>query len=274
MPEAVPAPSEFDVLVCAGDVWEGEPEAGLQALTALAQGRPVVLAPGNHEHYRRGPEDPRTLADLLRQLDAGADRINRKAGLARVHVLRDGSAANIGGVRFVGATLWSDWSLAGRWIDNRLGVAGYGVSAERACAQAIEQLSDPATGSREYRGAIWTEDGAPWTPHDAIAAHERDRAALTEALRQDRAGPVVVVTHHPPIAAIADAYRDVAGVPWWVPAFYCSAALDNLPLEVRPELWVSGHFHAAHDVVCGATRCVANPVDGGTFDPTLVVSVA
>ena len=41
--DAVPAPCRpFDVLVCAGDVWEGEPARGVEALLRLSGGQPVL----------------------------------------------------------------------------------------------------------------------------------------------------------------------------------------------------------------------------------------
>lgn len=46
-----PAPRPFDVLVAAGDVWEGSVERVLDALARLAAGKPVVFVLGNHEHW-------------------------------------------------------------------------------------------------------------------------------------------------------------------------------------------------------------------------------
>ncbi len=255
--DAVPAPSgPFDVLVCAGDVWEGEPARGVEALLALSDGQPVVLVPGNHERYGgEGPDAP-TGPELLRALAEAVGRA-RRAG-ARIHLLQEGADAVIDGVRFVGATLWSDWSLGRRWAP-----PGAGDPVARAAAHVL----DPKTGSREFRGAITGEGGRPWSPDDAMAAHARDKAALAAALAVPHPGPVVAITHHPPLVEIVDAYRDWPGVPWWLPAFYGTQALAELPEASRPDLWISGHFHARHDRRVGRTRCVANPVEGGTFDP-------
>ena len=261
---------DFDVLVCAGDVWEGEPERGLRALVSLADGRPLVVVPGNHEHYRRDAHDPRTSADLIVALEAEASRLRAMPGAALIHVLRNGHSASIGGVRFIGATLWSDWALAGRWIG-----ATSPDERERATARAIAELTDPIAGSREFYGAIRKAADSNWTPADVIAAHARDRARLYAALRRAnaQAEPAVVVTHYPPIATVVDLYRDAEGVPWWLPAFYATTLLDDLPTALRPAAWISGHFHAGHDLLHGATRCVANPVEGATFNPGLVVEI-
>ncbi|MCY1643112.1 metallophosphoesterase [Methylorubrum sp. SL192] len=265
-PEMIPPPAAaFDVLVCAGDLHEGQPEAGLATVLALAGERPVVLVPGNHEHYAP-TGDPRTAPELLAALEREVARLN---GLGhRIHLLQGGQAAVIGGVRFVGTTLWSDWSLAGRWLTDD--------TADRPddpVAYAAARMTDPVTGSREYRGSIRRADREPWSPADAMEAHLRERAAFLETLAQPHQGLTVAVTHHPPSPLAADAFRDSPGVPWWVPAFYATTILDDLPDADRPELWISGHFHAGHDLRIGRTRWLANPVEGKTFRNDLIVSV-
>ncbi len=62
-------------------------------------------------------------------------------------------------------------------------------------------------------------------------------------------------------------------MPWWVPAFYATTLLDDLADEARPDLWVSGHFHAGHDMRIGRCRWVANPVEGATYRADFVVDI-
>lgn len=271
-PDLIPRPSApFDVLVCAGDLYEGRPELGLVVLRDLAQDRPIVLVPGNHEHYAP-TGDGRTAPDLLAALEAEVARINAEAGAEagtpRIHLLQEGASTVIAGVRFVGTTLWSDWSLAGRWLD--------ADSAERPqdpIAYAAARMTDPVTGSREFRGSIRNADGSPWSPADAMAAHARERAALMAALQVGHAGPTVAVTHHPASPRAADAFRDAPDVPWWLPAFYATTVLEDLGDGARPEVWISGHFHAGHDLRIGRTRWVANPVEDRNFSADRIVTV-
>ncbi|MDP4025543.1 metallophosphoesterase [Methylobacterium sp. NEAU 140] len=264
--DRIPRPrGDFDLLACAGDLHEGQPERGLAALLHLADGRPVVLVPGNHERYAP-TGDPRTAPELIAALEAEVARLN--AGGARIHLLQAGEACVVGGVRVVGATLWSDWRLAGRW----LGPDAPDRPADPV-AYAAARMTDPVTGSREYRGSIRRADGAPWQPADAMAAHAADRAALLAALGEPHDGPTVVLTHHPASPLAADRYRDAPGVPWWVPAFYATTVLDDLADDARPDLWVSGHFHAGHDMRLGRCRWVANPVEGETYRPDFFVEV-
>lgn len=266
LPESIARPgAPFDVLVCAGDLFEGRPEAGLAAIVALANGRPIVLVPGNHERYAP-TGDPRTAPELVAALEAEVARLKENG--VRLHLLQGGSSIVVDGVRFVGATLWSDWSLAGRWL-----APDMPDRPADPVAYAAARMTDPVTGSREYRGSIRNADGSWWSPQEAMGAHSRDRAALLSALETDHPGPTVVVTHHPPSPRAADAFRDALGVPWWVPAFYASTVLEDLPDSRRPELWISGHFHAAHDMRIGRTRWIANPVEGATYSSNCIVAV-
>ncbi|GEP09478.1 metallophosphoesterase [Methylobacterium gnaphalii] len=265
-PDLIPRPAApFDVLVCAGDLFEGHPEQGLAAVMALADGRPVVLVPGNHEHYAP-TGDTRTAPELLAALRI---EVARRVGEGdHLHLLENAASLVIDGVRFVGTTLWSDWSLAGRWLTSDM--------PDRPAdpvAYAAARMTDPVTGSREYRGSIRNADGSDWSPEDAMEAHRGQKAALLAALAKPHDGPTVAVTHHPPSPRAADAFRDAPGVPWWVPAFYATTVLEDLPDEQRPQAWISGHFHAGHDLRIGRTCWVANPVEGKTFDPDVRVKV-
>ncbi|RUP11707.1 MAG: metallophosphoesterase, partial [Methylobacterium sp.] len=255
----------FDLLACPGDLHEGHPERGLAALLHLAQGRPIVLVPGNHERYAP-TGDRRTAPELLAALEGEVARLNALG--ARIHLLQRAQSCVIDGVRFVGTTLWSDWDLAGRWL-----APDAPDRPADPVAYAAARMTDPVTGSREYLGAIRKAGGSPWQPADAMAEHRIERAALHAALRIPHDGPTVVVTHHPASPLAADRFRDVAGVPWWVPAFYASTALDALSDPARPALWISGHFHAGHDLAVGRCRWVSNPVEGATYRSDFVVEV-
>ena len=264
--DVIPRPTQpFDVLVCPGDLHEGRPESGLAALMSLAQGRPIVLVPGNHEHYAP-TGDRRTAPELLAALETEVLRLNGEG--ADIHLLQRGAAIVLDGVRFVGTTLWSDWSLAGLWLDGSVPDA-----PEDPVSYAAARMTDPITGSREYRGSIRNGDGTAWSPADAMAAHERERALLAAALAAPHAGPTVCVTHHPASPRAAEAFRHVPGVPWWVPAFYATTVLDDLPEADRPDLWVSGHFHAGHDLRIGRTRWAANPVEGRDFSADHILTI-
>ena len=88
--------TDADVVVLAGDI--ARPREAVAWALGFAQ--PVLYVPGNHEFY--GGSLDGTLAEL-RALAAGT----------HVHVLADDELV-VEGVRFLGATLWTDFDLFGK----------------------------------------------------------------------------------------------------------------------------------------------------------------
>ena len=256
----------FDVLVCAGDTCEGQPEKAVQSVVAVAGGRPSIMVAGNHDLYTLGPEDRRTISDVHRLLSEEAERQNARAQRDIVTVLSaNDPVCEFEQVRFIGVTLWTDWVQSSRWV-----LKGPPYCDETFAAVARRIAGHWRRGLPEY-GAIRTEKG-PWTPYDAVAENARERAILLDELASHHDGPTVVITHHAPLASCADVYRG-RGFPWWAPAFCGSELLPVIPEQIRPDLWVFGHVHAAFDIQWGRTRAIANPVEGGQFNPRLVVEI-
>ncbi len=90
-------PPPHDVAVIAGDVSERLCDRVLPWLRGLPG--PVVYVPGNHDWWRRTYQ--REVAEA-RELAAAAG----------IHLLIEGETTEVAGVRFIGATLWTDWNLA------------------------------------------------------------------------------------------------------------------------------------------------------------------
>ena len=201
------------------------------------------------------------MSAVVRLMRSEADRLNAGAHREIVTVLSaDNPVYEIDEVRFVGLTLWADWAQAARWLT---GTAGEFEAAARARAVA----SHPKTGPREY-GAIRTERGG-WTPYDAVAEHAREKAILLDELFSTHEGPTVVVTHHPPLAACADAYRDHR-LPWWAPVLYIRYPADVARPDAARDMDLWSCSLALHPNT-GGTRVVCNPVEGGMFKPDLRV---
>lgn len=252
----------FDVLICAGDIWEGEPEKAVQCVTQIAGGRPAIIVPGNHDFYRSS-SGAHTISRVIELMRCEADRQNARARREIVSVLSaENPVCEIEETRFVGLTLWGDWDLAGHWMEGPHDLEW----ATRARAQANRMETAP----REY-GAIRTERGN-WTPYDVVAEHAREKAILIDELMCTHDGPTVVVTHHPPMAECVDAYRSIAA-PWWAPAFYVSDILKAFPQHIQPEVWICGHVHAPFDARYGRTRVVCNPIEGKQFNPNLLIRI-
>ncbi|NTU60084.1 MAG: hypothetical protein HGA98_03380 [Deltaproteobacteria bacterium] len=208
---------DADVVILAGDIdvgTEGVPWA------ARTFGKEVVYVPGNHEFYHH---DVHT---LLPKLKAEA----RKTG--HVHVLSD-EAWVFRGVRFLGATLWTDFALFGPEMKHQAA-----IHAEKA----MSDFRVIRSGWRRLTVAEW------------VAWHEKSLLWLTRALDEPFPGPTVVVTHHLP------SRRSV--VPRHAGDLLSAAFgtdLDHLLARKRVDLWVHGHTHDSLRYTAGRTEVVCNP---------------
>ena len=176
-------PAGEDVVALCGDI--GLFTDGVQWADRLAGklGVPVVMIAGNHEFYRHSEHGaPASVEQILGALSAAA----RLTG-GRVTFLSE-EAAVVAGVRFVGATLWTDFALFG--------------DAARAMAAAEVRMND-------YR-LIYRTPAERLHPSDTSGMHEAARLFLEAELSRPHDGPTVVMTHHPPSGrSIAGRYAEM-----------------------------------------------------------------
>ena len=232
-PPDVPA----DVVVLAGDLAPGL--RGVEWAVARWPDRPLIIVPGNHEFYGR------TYPALVRKLVARAAALG-----PHVHVLSD-AAVVVAGVRFLGATLWTDFRLHG----------------ESSIGMAAAQLR-----MTDFRRIRVEPSYSKARPSDMAMWHARSVRWLRRAFAEPHPGPTVVVTHHAPSGRSYDpAYTDP------VASAYASN-LDALVAASGATLWVHGHTHRCVDYRIGDTRVVSNqrgypdePVPG--FNPAHVVAI-
>jgi Icc-related predicted phosphoesterase len=245
-----PVAVEGDVLVLAGDIVDGGNPAPLLALTAnyRAAGLPVLYVPGNHEFYGR------RMHEVLKQLW----RACRANGIELLH----NRAVVIGGVRFFGSTLWTDYKLARASMQ------------EKSMLEARAWLADHTwIFVREPNQA----QARCFTPRDALAAHEKALRLMRARLTEPFDGPTVVISHHGPSPkSVHPKYAGHAVNPAFV------SNLEHVMAQLKPVLWLHGHVHDSFDYeVWGSgwrTRVVANPrgyprrrdaVEAGEFENQL-----
>jgi Icc-related predicted phosphoesterase len=208
-----PAPGA-ELLVLAGDIGNGA-----QAIDCFAGWPvPVLYVAGNHEFYGKEIEPAR--AELA-----------RTAKGSRVRFL-DNAATEFGGVRFLGATLWTDYRLYGDVLQ--------------------QQMMDGAQRELRDHQVIRTKAGR-FTPVDALKQHRSARDWLTAELAQPYDGKTVVITHHGPHPA--SIHPRYAGSP--LNASFVSAGLDALLAQA--DWWLHGHVHDSFDYPLAGCRVVANP---------------
>lgn len=246
--------TDADVIVLAGDI--GSHTHGLD--WAVAQpafaGKPILYVAGNHEFY--GAE----LLGLRKQIHLKAADL--QAAGHRIHVL-DNAAMEIDGVRFLGATLWTDYRLFGD-----------GEAWSYAMKQAKHGLTDHSVIFYVDRGETldsYAMRSRLFLPEHAYRLNRTARNWLTQQLALPFTGKTVVITHHlPSRQSVAERFdADILSA-----AF--ASSLDSLVEQA--DLWIHGHTHDAFDYYLGKCRVVCNPKGypreiGTGFRPDLVVTV-
>lgn len=224
-------PAGEDLAIFAGDVHVGT--RGVEWLRTYAHRYkvPTVYVAGNHEYY----------GGSIVGVDHALSQATKRDPYLR---FLQGTAAKIGDVIVVAATLWTD----------------YGSDAD-AMAVGRAVMND-------YHVV------ADFTPEASVDLHRRHLAAIDGFLRAPQRRPVVVVTHHAPsLRSIHERYRGEI-----INAAFASD-LEQLIERTRPALWVHGHVHDSFDYVVGQTRVVCNPRGyaphdvNPSFDPNLVVEI-
>lgn len=161
------------------------------------------------------------------------------------------------GVRFLGATLWTDFALFGS--ENR--------SSTMVDANLVmNDYQRIRLASARYRKL---------QPVDTAKLHTEQKAWLAKKLDEPFVGPTVVVTHTAPSRrSVAPEY---ALDP--VSAAFASC-LDDLVSKAN--LWIHGHTHTSFDYLVDHCRVVANPLgymkkggnaENANFDPNLIVEL-
>lgn len=177
-PTFVDTPPEADVIVCAGDLCHADTLGDHARRLIERYGLPMVFVPGNHEfHINQKIGSPRTKpSDHLPMKEvAEASRSWRQ----RLYVLDDGPL-ELGGVRFVGGTLWTDFMMD--------------IKDEADFPWRMQE----ASSQLEDFSKIWLDSDAWLTPQDMLDFHTLTRAFIEHQLATPFDGTTVVVTHHLP----------------------------------------------------------------------------
>lgn len=235
-----PPAVDADVTVIAGDL--GTPDEAIAWASALE--RPVVLIPGNHEYHGHS-------------IPGAVRRMREIAGGTPVHVLAN-DALVIGGVRFLGSTLWTDYRL-------------YADAEARALA-----IAEAWRLVKDYRAIRLDDDGTPFTPLAAAALFAESARWLEARLAEPHDGSTVVVSHHAPSPRSVHPRFAESIVN---PSFVSNA--EHLLDGSKAALWVHGHAHDGFDYAVNGTRVLCNPrghtrhgaIENDRFDPRLVVDV-
>lgn len=211
-----------DVIILAGDIHEGA--QAFNWIDKTFPGKPVIYIAGNHEFYNN--QHP----GLRIQLNWEAHKH------PNIHYLDD-SSVEIGGVLFIGATLWTDYKLF-----------------------HTQPYSMYACNNKMADHDVIYMDRKRFLAQDALELHEASVKHIEEELFRVRntdspeKQKTVVITHHCPSSmSVPEMYK----MDEITPGF--SSDLSPLIFKYEPTLWIHGHTHTQFDYELGATRVVCNP---------------
>lgn len=228
-----PLAQDADLVVLAGDIGQGT--EGLYWARKTFENKPIVMVLGNHEFFGG------------RDFDLFIEEARTKAQELDIYLL-ECAQASIGGIRFLGATLWTDFEL----------FSPDSVEFGLLKKDAQESIKDYSSG--EIRtGALLKPHGEPsvsLTPELTIQRHWKSRAWLEKTLTGGDPAKTIVVTHHcPSLDSIPSQFQ--AGVASKFSPVYASDLSD---LGGRCALWIHGHVHESADYDMNGTRVVCNPM--------------
>ncbi len=239
--------TDADVLVLAGDIHDGY--QGIRRFSNWKADQEIIYVAGNHEYYGHVYKAKQSQMQIC-AADAGVHFLERNAIVIK-------------GVRFLGATLWTNYRL---------------FEPQYAQLLAMQEAKDRLNDHRLIR-----LDRGAFSPVDALAIHTATRRWLKEELENPFDGKTVVVTHHAPHPdSVHQKYKD--------DLLSAAFASDVSELLQGADLWIHGHVHDSFDYQVGRCRVVANPagyvlnrrsirrmevaeLENKLFNPSLVVEV-
>lgn len=229
----IPVPAA-DVCICAGDISNFCSTSIEYLRRSFERHMPIVLVFGNHDYFGSS-------------IDFALETARREIEGTNIHLLENQSI-ELGGCRFIGATLWTDFAVS-------VGDDEHIPPEERrqkAFGLAPSQVADfyHIIRSDPRRSG---ENGLV-TVREIVGRHQASRSYIDEELSKPFDGPTIVLTHHAPLAESFDPffYGEITNA-----AF--GSDLSDLIARRRPNVWVHGHIHKVRDYMADQTRIICNP---------------
>ncbi|GGG96427.1 metallophosphoesterase [Pedobacter zeae] len=206
-----------DLVILAGDINLGT--KGIEWVKQNISNKPVIYVLGNHEYYKG--TYPNTLNKIVVQ-----------AKDSNIYVLEN-SFVEFEGIRFHGATLWTDFSLFGNPME-------YGIICQ-------SKMND-------YKLIRRAPTYSKLRTIDTYKIHKISKNWLQKSLEESIGYKNVVITHHAPsVRSLPSLYINDP-----ISAAYASD-LEDLIIKYHPSYWIHGHIHTPARYRIGETEIICNP---------------
>jgi len=203
---------DADVLILAGDI---NVKHRVDWINEMAmQYEDVIYVTGNHEYYKGH------LDNTIRHI--------RQDVYENVHVLQNDSRT-IKGVKFHGATLWTDYRSSG--------------NQPLAMWDARQKMSD-------HKIIRMNEDFRKFRPEDAAFEHAQSMSYMHDNVKE---GDVIIFHHAPHELSSHESFKGQL-----LNASYYSDKTAFI-MNVKPSYIVHGHMHNSSDYMVDQTRVLCNP---------------
>ncbi|PWG78420.1 metallophosphoesterase [Pararcticibacter amylolyticus] len=226
-----------DLVILAGDINLGT--KGIEWIKKYIPKIPVIYILGNHEYYKGSY--PKTL-----------HKIKEASRGSNVSVLEN-DRIEFDGIRFHGATLWTDFSLFGNPVE-------YGIICQ--------------TKMNDYKQIRLNPSYSKLRTIDTYKIHQLSKLWLQESLAESKDYKNVVITHHAPsIKSAPELYKNDP-----VTSAYASD-LEELITIYKPLYWIHGHIHTPARYKIDQTEIICNPhgyIDEAYngFDKELIIEIS
>ena len=209
--------SNADLLILAGDTNLGT--KGIDWIKTKIKNIPVIYILGNHEYYKGSY--PKTL-----------NKIKEASKDTNIFVLEN-DRFEINGIRFHGATLWTDFSLFGNPVK-------YGILCQ-------DKMND-------YKLIRRDPSYSKMRTIDTFKLHQFSKTWLEESLEESKSFRNIVITHHAPSQkSIPEEFKND-----YLSSAYASN-LEDIIHKYQPEYWIHGHIHTPIKYEIGETKIICNP---------------
>jgi hypothetical protein len=199
---------------------------------------PVLYVPGNHE-YDGADLDATRIALMAECARLGITWLDRE-----VVMMSGVSSGDNEAVRFVGATLWTDFEVLSQWPDHMPGAMTRNMKMREVCFRAA---------TYHLKAAATTRFGVPFDANAVADLSREHQTWLRTNLATPFDGKTVVITHFAPSLKSADPRFGITPGT----AGFCSH-LDDL--VAHADIWMHGHLHCRSDYLLNGCRIVSNPL--------------
>ena len=211
----------------------------------------VIYIMGNHEHYH---------GDYANTITTLRERLGY---LTHLHIL-DKEMVQLGGVSFIGGTLWTD--MNNEDPITLLHIAGM-MNDFRCVTNSNRTVSSKANdeiNSYIERGFEYKERVARFSPEDAVVDHRKMMDYIRIMIEGKFDQKFVVVGHHSPSRlSTHPRYKDETVMNGGYSSDLSEFIIDHPQIK----LWTHGHTHHKFDYMVGSTRIVCNPRGYINYEP-------